>query len=435
MAIEKLYQLFLKCEGVNTDSRSIKPNQLFIALSGPNFNGNEYADAALEKGAKYALIDEETFYKDEQQYILVPNSLECLQSLATYHRKQFNIPVIGLTGSNGKTTTKELINVVLKNKYNVVATKGNLNNHIGVPLTLLNINTKTEIAIVEMGANYVGEIAELCKISQPNYGLITTIAKAHLEGFGSFEGVRKTKLGLFDYLRKNDGFAFINADQQEILDAANQFDFDKKTTYGQSPFVDFLGIPLSGEPYAALEYENEKFSSQLFGDYNFINLLAAIAVGVKFNVPSKDIQNAIANYQPQNKRSQIIEKNGNTIVLDAYNANPSSMQAAIEAFVKAYPNQHKILIAGDMFELGKYEAEEHQNIVNLAGSLNINKCFFVGNAFVATSSSNKNHLFFKDVETLSSHLTKNKIENTCVLIKGSRGMRLETLVDLFLIEP
>lgn len=431
MPIEKLYQLFLKCNGVTTDSRVVKPNELFVALKGPSFNGNQYAETALQNGAKYALIDDEAYFKNKQQYILVPNGLEALQHLATHHRQQFNIPVIGLTGSNGKTTTKELINTVLKQKYNVVATKGNLNNHIGVPLTLLNINEKTEIAVIEMGANYVGEIAELCKISQPNYGLITTIAKAHLEGFGSFEGVRKTKLGLFDYLKENDGFAFINADQQEILDAVDQFNFDKKTTYGQSPFVDYLGIPINGEPLAALHYENEKFESQLFGDYNYINLMAAIAVGSKFKVEVANMQEAITNYQPQNKRSQIIQKEDNTIILDAYNANPSSMQAALEAFVKAYPNQQKVLIAGDMFELGQYEAEEHQNIVNLATSLNINQCFFIGNAFEAIASNGSNHLFFKNVGSFTAHLAKNKINNACVLIKGSRGMKLETLLDLF----
>lgn len=430
MPIEKLYQLFLACDGVTTDSRAVKPKELFVALKGPNFNGNKYAEMALKNGAKYALIDEEAYLKNKQQYILVNDGLEALQQLATHYRKQFKIPVIGLTGSNGKTTTKELINAILTLKYNVVATKGNLNNHIGVPLTLLNINEKTEMAIIEMGANYVGEIAELCKITQPNYGLITTIAKAHLEGFGSFEGVRKTKLGLFDYLKENNGFAFINADQQEILDAANQFDFDKKTTYGQSPFVDFLGLPVNGTPFANLQYENENFESQLFGDYNYINMMAAIAVGSKFNVSVKDMQKALANYQPANKRSQIINKTNNTIILDAYNANPSSMQAAIEAFVKAYPNQQKTLIAGDMFELGQYEAEEHQSIVDLANKLNIKQCIFVGNAFEATSSANSNHLFFKDVKVLAKHLTKNKIENACILIKGSRGMQLEEVLDL-----
>jgi len=429
MPIEKLYQLFLKCEGVSTDSRSIQPGQLFAALKGPNFNGNKYAESALQNGAKYALIDNESYLKNEQQYILVPNALEALQHLATHHRQQFNIPVIGLTGSNGKTTTKELINAVLKQKYSVVATKGNLNNHIGVPLTLLNINKTTQIAIIEMGANRIGEIAELCEIAQPNYGLITTIAKAHLEGFGSFEGVRKTKLGLFDYLIQNEGFAFINADQQEILETADSFSFDKKATYGQSPFVDFLGVPLTGKPYAALQYDNNNYESHLFGQYNYINIMAAIAVGVKFEIPIKDIQKAIGNYQPNNKRSQVIQKASNTIILDAYNANPSSMHAAIEAFVEAYKNQQKILIAGDMFELGEYEAEEHQNIVNLVLSLNINKCYFVGNAFAGTTSNNENFFFYKDVKTLANQIAKQKIENTNVLIKGSRGMQLENLLD------
>jgi len=430
MTIEKLYQLFLNCDAVNTDSRAVQKNELFVALKGRNFNGNKYAEAALQNGAKYALIDEEAYFKNETQYILVSDGLETLQQLAAHHRRQFNIPVIGLTGSNGKTTTKELINAVLSIKYKTLATKGNLNNQIGVPLTLLNINKLTEIAIVEMGANYVGEIAELCEITQPNYGLITTIAKAHLEGFGSLEGVRKTKLGLFDYLKNNNGFAFVNADQQEILDGAEQFDFEKKTTYGQSPFVDFLGIPINGTPFAALQYKNETLKSQLFGNYNYINMMAAIAVGSKFDVRANDIKKALANYQPQNKRSQIIKKANNIIVLDAYNANPSSMQAAIEAFVNGYPNQQKILIAGDMFELGKYEAEEHQNIIDLATSLNVNKCFFVGSAFGATTATQSNHSFFKDAEALSTHLTKNKIENACILIKGSRGMQLEQLINL-----
>lgn len=425
MPIENLYELFLKCDGLTTDSRAIQANQLFVALKGVNFDGNKYAETALKCGAKYALIDNEAYIKNEQQYILVPNTLVALQQLASFHRQQFNIPVIGLTGSNGKTTTKELINEVLSSKYKTVATKGNLNNHIGVPLTLLNINETTEIAIVEMGANRVGEIAELSEIAAPNYGLITTIAKAHLEGFGSFEGVRKTKLGLFDYLKKHNGFAFINADQQEILDAAGQFDFDKKTTYGQSPFVDFLGLPLNDKPYAALQYQSEEFTSQLFGHYNYGNIMAAITVGLNFDVSIKAIENAIANYQPKNKRSQIIENDTNTLILDAYNANPSSMQAAIEAFVTAYPNKQKVLIAGDMFELGEFEAEEHQHIVDMVTSLNINKCFFVGNAFAAATSKNENDLFFNDVKELSAHLNQNKIAEACVLIKGSRGMRLE----------
>jgi len=429
MPIEKLYQLYLKCNGLTTDSRAVQTNQLFVALNGANFDGNKYAEAALKSGAKYALIDNEIYFKNEQQYILVPNTLAALQQLACFHRQQFNIPVIGLTGSNGKTTTKELINVVLSSKYKTVATKGNLNNFIGVPLTLLNINKTTEIAIIEMGANRLGEIAELCEIAQPNYGLITTIAKAHLEGFGSFEGVRITKLGLFNFLKKHNGFAFINADQQEILDAAGQFDFNKKTTYGQSPFVDILGLPVSGEPFAALQYKKEQITSQLFGNYNYSNIMAAITVGLKFNVSVNAIQNAIANYQPQNKRSQIINKGSNTLVLDAYNANPSSMQAAIEAFVKAYPNKQKVLIAGDMFELGEFEAEEHQNIVELAAKLNINKCFFVGNAFAATSFKNKNASFFKNVEELSTHINQNKIAEVCVLIKGSRGVKLEEVLE------
>lgn len=431
MPIQQLYQLFKQCEGVSTDTRSIKPNELFVALKGENFNGNQYAQKAIEIGAKYAIIDEEAYLFDKGKCILVPDALKALQNLANFHRKQFDIPVFALTGSNGKTTTKEMLAAVLAQNYSVTATKGNLNNHIGVPLTLLNITSKTGVAIIEMGANHLGEIMELCEIADPDYGLITTIGKAHLEGFGSLEGIRKTKLELFDYLKANNGFAFINADQQEILDAAQHFDFDKKATYGQSPFADFIGIPMSAQPMASLSFEQTEIRSKLFGNYNFINILAAIAVGKHFKISNEKIKSAIENYEPQNKRSQIIQTKNNTLILDAYNANPGSMEVAIREFGNYNHHSKKMMILGDMFELGDFEQAEHLAVIRQINDSKIDEVYLCGTAFYALKNENNKLRFFETNQDLQKHFQAITTTDYDILIKGSRGMKLEQLVEYF----
>jgi len=429
MPIEQLYKLFKKCTGVSTDTRTIKSGDLFIALKGDNFNGNQYAEQGIEKGAQFAVIDEEKYHTNLEKYILVPNALEALQNLSNHHRKQFDIPVIGLTGSNGKTTTKELITAVLSQQYKVIATKGNLNNHIGVPLTLLNINEHTEIAVIEMGANHIGEIKELCEIAEPNFGLITTIGKAHLEGFGSLEGVRKTKMELFDFLQANKGFAFINADQQKILDAATNFDFDKKITYGQSPFVDVLGIPVKDDLKARLSYQDTEIESQLFGHFNFINLLTAIAVGNHFSISLENMKKALKEYAPQNKRSQIVKTANNTLIIDAYNANPTSMEIAISEFANQHFEGKKMLIIGDMLELGAYEKTEHQSIIQLVKEQGFNAIYFVGEIFYELIEPDLKDSFFKHTKDLIEHLQKTPQNGYNILIKGSRKIKLEELLD------
>lgn len=429
MPIEQLYQLFKQCKGLSTDSRTVKLGDLFVALKGDNFNGNEYAKQAIEKGAQFAIIDEEKYHTHLEKQILVPDALQALQQLSNHHRKQFDIPIIGLTGSNGKTTTKELITTVLSKQYNVAATKGNLNNHIGVPLTLLNINENTEIAVIEMGANHIGEIKELCEIAKPIFGLITTIGKAHLEGFGSLEGVRKTKMELFDFLQANKGFAFINSDQQEILDAATHFEFDKKITYGQSPFADVIGIPVKDDLKARLMYQDTEMASQLFGHFNFINLLAAIAVGKHFSISLENMKKALIEYTPQNKRSQIVQTEHNTLIIDAYNANPTSMEIAIKEFANQQFEGKQMLIIGDMLELGEHEKAEHQSTIELIKEKGFEEVYYVGEVFYRLLEQNPKTNFFKNAADLRAHFKNETKEAYHILIKGSRKIKLEDLVS------
>jgi len=429
MPIEQLYNLFKKCNRLSTDTRTIQSGDLFIALKGENFNGNQYAEQAIDKGAQFAVIDEEKYHTHPEKQILVPDALQALQQLSNHHRKQFDIPVIGLTGSNGKTTSKELITAVLSQQYKVVATKGNLNNHIGVPLTLLNINESTEIAVIEMGANHIGEIKELCEIAEPNFGLITTIGKAHLEGFGSLEGVRKTKMELFDFLQANKGFAFINADQQEILDAATHFEFDKKTTYGQSPFADVIGVPVKDDLKARLIYQDTGIDSQLFGHFNFINLLAAIAVGKHFSISTENMKRALMEYSPQNKRSQIVDTQNNTLIIDAYNANPTSMEIAINEFANQQFEGKQMLVIGDMLELGEHEKAEHQSIIQLVKEKNFDEVYFVGEIFYELIKPDMKSSFFKQTNDLMDFFKSAPKAGYHILVKGSRKIKLEELVD------
>lgn len=396
---------------------------MFFALKGDNFNGNTYAKQAIDKGAKYAVIDEKEF--QSKHTILVENVLVTLQNLATYHRNYLKTPIVALTGSNGKTTTKELINAVLSKKYKTTATKGNLNNHIGVPLTLLSLTKETEIGIVEMGANHQKEINFLCNIAFPDYGLITNYGKAHLEGFGGVEGVIKGKSEMFTHLIKNNKTIFVNANdpiQVEKTKSANIVTFGNKHN-NPDTIIDFL----DAQPFVASKYNNLTINSQLIGDYNFNNISIAIAIGNYFKVADSAIKSAIESYVPSNNRSQIIEKNTNKIILDAYNANPTSMQAALLNFEKQ--EGYKIAILGDMFELGDDAEVEHQNITDLAISLNIDKVYLVGKNFFNSKIKSKKVKQFETFNHLNNELSLKNINNALVLIKGSRGMALERFLE------
>ena len=419
MNIEHLYNLYTQTYLVDTDTRKIRKGSLFFALKGENFNGNKFAINAINGGANYAIIDEEK-YNTHLNTILVNNVLETLQQLANFHRKQLNILIISLTGSNGKTTTKELINAVLSKKLKTTATVGNLNNHIGVPLTLLSMTPATEIGIVEMGANHLEEINFLCNIAEPNYGYITNFGKAHLEGFGSVEGVIKGKSELYDFLRSNNGTAFINSDDEIQVKQSigvNLIPFNKKS-------IQFI----EANPFVKIQYKNSLIESKLIGKYNFNNIAAAIAIGNYFKVSEKNIKNAIENYIPTNNRSQIIQKGANNIILDAYNANPSSMQAALENF-KELKFSNKIVFLGDMFELGKDSKIEHQKIADLVTSYNFEKVYLIGKAFSTTNV--KNAFVYNSFDNLKNSNSSIKITNATILIKGSRGMALERILDLF----
>ncbi len=423
MTTAQLHQLFLSNPKISTDTRKIEKDGIFFALKGDNFNGNEYAAEALEKGAIYAVIDEEK-YNTSDKTILVEDVLRSLQDLAKFHRNHCGAKVVSLTGSNGKTTTKELINTVLSKKYNTVATKGNLNNHIGVPLTLLSITPETEMAVVEMGANHQKEIEFLCEIAQPDFGYITNFGKAHIEGFGSEEGVIKGKSELYEYLTSHGKSVFLNADDPIQLEKLgtyiNKFGFS--TEKHQYFKIEFLGA----DPFVKIKVEDFEIQTKLIGAYNFTNCGAAILIGKYFNVPLSDIKLVLEAYEPNNNRSQLIQKNGYHIILDAYNANPTSMMAALES-LKGMKANRKIALLGDMFELGETAAEEHQNIADLANQMPFDAVFLVGNNFNKTTTALPT---FNSFESLSDHLKQNPIAESTLLIKGSRGMALERVLEL-----
>lgn len=426
MNIEKLYSLFLKCNHACTDTRNIQKNDMFFALKGPNFNGNSYAVQALEKGASYAIIDEKDYSDpDNINIILVEDSLKTLQELAIYHRQKLGLKIISLTGSNGKTTTKELINAVLSQKYITVATKGNLNNHIGVPLTLLSMNDKTEIGVVEMGANHLKEIELLSKIAQPDYGYITNFGKAHLEGFGSVEGVIKGKSELYEYLIKNDKTVFVNADDQIQVEILK--DYNKKFSFGTKTPVDQKIELLNAHPFVSVKTDSIEIETRLVGAYNFYNIAAAISIGKYFDVPTEKIKHAIKNYVPDNNRSQIIKKGNKEIILDAYNANPSSMKVALDNF-SLVSEKSKAVILGDMFEIGITAAQEHQNIANYALEKEFNEVFLIGENFnkVEAHSAKK----FKTYEDFKKYINTANLKEKYILIKGSRGMALERILTI-----
>lgn len=420
MKIEQLHSLFLTCNAACTDTRKIQKNDIFFALKGDNFNGNTYAKKALKLGAKYVIIDE-IEYQISEKTILVDNVLKTLQELASYHRTFLNIPVIGLTGSNGKTTTKELINAVLSQEYKTTATIGNLNNHIGVPLTLLSMDKNTQIGIVEMGANHQKEIEFLCDIAKPDYGYITNFGKAHLEGFGGIKGVIKGKSELYDYLLENNKLVFVNSNdtvQIEKTKHMNRFSFGNNIEE-TNVSVNFI----KAQPFVTCSYNTIEIQTQLIGDYNFNNIAAAVTIGHYFKVDDTAIKTAIENYIPTNNRSQIIEKEANKIILDAYNANPTSMQAALLNFEKQ--SGHKVAILGDMFELGHEAKIEHQNIADLAISLNIDQIIFVGENFYQSKLSNRKSTKYNSFSDFESGYDLSKLKNSVILIKGSRGMALE----------
>ncbi len=413
MNIKELYKLYCQYYLVDTDTRKIRNNTLYFALKGENFNGNTFAEEALKKGASYSIVDEKE-YVTSSKTILVDDVLSSLQKLASHHRSTLNIPIIGLTGSNGKTTTKELINTVLSTQYNTTATIGNLNNHIGVPLTLLSMTPSTEIGIVEMGANHHKEIDFLCSIAKPDFGYITNFGKAHLEGFGSIEGVIEAKSELYNYLRKNKKTVFVNPDDKiQVL----------KTTEMNIAFFDASIILLEANPYVKIKFNIEKIvTTNLIGAYNYSNIAAAITFGISFKIYPKNIKSSLASYIPTNNRSQVlVTKNKNTLILDAYNANPTSMIAALDSF-SLINSKNKMVILGDMFELGLESQKEHQYISDYCTVLNLKSVILVGKQFNKTTSD---HLTLASVDDLKQHLTKANITDSQILIKGSRGMALE----------
>lgn len=431
--IEELYQLFINCnQKITTDTRKLENGSIFFALKGENFDANLFAQKAIDGGCLYAIVDNESI-SNEVNILLVENVLETLQKLANYHRRQLKLPIIGITGSNGKTTNKELIHAVLSKKYNTYATKGNLNNHIGVPLTLLSLNKTHEIAIVEMGANHQGEINMLCEIADPDFGLITNIGKAHLEGFGGVEGVKKGKSEMYRYLAKKSGKIFINGNDSVLIDLGKDLE---KIYYGENKEFDVYGNLYSTGEYVEFKWnqKNKEIAGQplvktnMFGQYNFINLLCAACIGNYFNVTESDINSALESYVPEMNRSQVKKTDNNTVILDAYNANPSSMSLALDNFQKQ-KFTHKAVILGDMLELGAFSEIEHQKILSQLQHSGIEKIFLIGVQFFKLKDQFLEYHFYSNTEDLKQYLNIHAIVGFTILIKGSRGMQLEKVVD------
>lgn len=421
--IEKIYKHYSKRHLISTDSRKIDKDCVFVALKGERFDGNDFAyQVATDNIVSCVIADRKDLPKHDRIFI-VDDSLETLQQLAKHHREQCNIPVIGITGTNGKTTTKELVSAVLSQKYNIINTLGNFNNHIGVPLTLLQIKPETEIAIVEMGANHPNEIAQLCKIAQPDYGIITNIGRAHIEGFGSFEGVIKTKNELYDYLKTKNGKIFVNHDNELLVKLSQEL---SSVAYGTKEDADIKGKIVSSDPYLTIEWNGKEIKTNLVGEYNFENVMAAISAGCHFNIDENLIINALENYHPTNNRSQFIKSEYNEIVMDAYNANPTSMQHSLNNFRKI-AGDNALLILGDMGELGNESEKEHRTIVELINRLQFNNVILVGEKF---KKVNKDFKTFNDVEELIDYIGKNPIIGMKVLVKGSHFMHLEKLSNI-----
>ncbi len=429
MTIEALYKLFLEYPQITTDSRVVSKDGLFFALKGENFDGNIFAQKAIENGCAYAIIDNPD-YKKGDQFIVVQNVLSSLQQLAYHHRKQMNLPVIGITGSNGKTTTKELLASILSHKFNISYTQGNLNNHIGVPLTILSFNKDTELGIVEMGANHTGEIKDLCEISCPDYGIITNIGRAHLEGFGSFENIIKAKSELYDYLAQTNGKVFYNANDKLLSSLVSEKRIDS-ITYGNKEISKAYGEVIKDGIFfklkAVVEEKSYTIETRLVGDYNLDNIIAALAIGHYFKIDENLMVKAIENYKPENNRSQFIKTDYNQIFLDAYNANPTSVKAAINNF-EQLDLPKKSLILGDMFELGDDAINDHYDVIKIVENKNYDQIILVGEIFAGLKLNNS-MMQFKNVVLLKEWLNKNPIKQSNILIKGSRGNQLERIVE------
>ena len=426
MELNKIHTLFLDCSVVSTDTRNINKNALFFALKGPNFNGNLYAAQALESGAKYAVIDE-VVQPMHDHFIFVDNVLQTLQDLARFHRDYLGLPIIALTGSNGKTTTKELINAVLQPRFKTIATIGNLNNHIGVPLTLLRMTAETEVGIVEMGANHAKEIALLCDIAKPNVGYITNFGKAHLEGFGSEQGVIVAKSELYDYLKANKGLIIMNSDDAKQEKQVGRY--STTFSFSESKQASINISLLESQPFLNVSLVDTAIKTHLVGVYNFHNIAAALAIGSYFKVTPQQLKLGVEAYVPANNRSQIIHQNSNEILLDAYNANPSSMEAALTNFIEI-KNKNKLAILGDMFELGVTSAKEHLEVISQAVLIEGCMFYFVGSHFFEQKTDHPKLLFFETFNELQLYLKQSTILNTSILIKGSRGMALERVLKV-----
>jgi UDP-N-acetylmuramoyl-tripeptide--D-alanyl-D-alanine ligase len=425
MTIQNIHDLFIKCSKVSIDTRKIEPNSFFVAIKGDRFDANTFAKEALEKGASFVVIDNANYYIDERT-ILVNDSLETLQELAKFHRQFLNLPIIALTGSNGKTTTKELINVVLSKNFDTKATVGNLNNHIGVPLTLLSYTKETQIGIVEMGANHQKEIEFLCEIAQPDYGYITNFGKAHLEGFGGVEGVIKGKSEMFTYLKSNNKSVFVNIDDE--IQKTKTTDLNRITFSQKDKSATIFIESVMANPFVKIKTLGVEINSHLIGLYNANNINAAITIGYHFEVPVNDIKDAIESYVPENNRSQLLTKGTNEIILDAYNANPSSMLVALENFIQL-DKTNKCIIIGDMYELGEESLAEHKAIVSFLNSNSDFDCHFVGKDFFVNSMQKENFHFYHTFEDFTKFLLSVKQEHKTLLIKGSRGMALERTLE------
>lgn len=427
MTISDLYELYLHNPKVTTDSRNCPFGSIFFALKGENFDGNQYASKALDSGCAYAVIDNPDYITGDRT-ILVDNVLKTLQQLAHRHRKALGTPVIGITGSNGKTTTKELLAAVLSTKYNLLYTEGNLNNHIGVPLTLLRLNHQHEMAIIEMGASRPGDIKELAEIAAPNYGIITNVGQAHLEGFGSFEGVIKTKGELYDYIRQTKGKIFIKKENEYLQPIAKGIE---QISYGTDESSFASGKVASCSPFLIFDWKQQgkihTVETHLIGSYNLDNVLVAVAIGRYFKIPAERISRAIASYEPNNNRSQFKETERNKLIIDAYNANPSSMKAAIDNFAAMQVDTPKAVILGDMRELGETSDALHAEIAKQIEQAGFDKVYLCGEHFSSTGTS---FMHFPNIEELMSELTKNPLEGYHILIKGSRGMTLEKTLSL-----
>jgi len=425
MDIQNLYSLFQSSNGVSIDSRSIKKDEIFFSIKGDNFDGNSFALDALDKGAKFSIVDDIKLKNQNDKIIFVENSLKELQNLSRYNRSKYDVKVIGLTGSNGKTTTKNLICNIVSQKYNTLCTDGNLNNHIGVPLTLLNIKPETEIAVIEMGANHIGEIENLCEICMPDIGLITNFGSAHLEGFGDLKGVIKGKTELYKYLIKNYGHIIINNDDNIQKEECKT---DLYSSFGKDKSSDFVFEYTKELDKLVLLNDNYRFSCKIYGTYNFPNIASAISIGRFLDLDSDQIQIGLSKFQTEENRSEVLQYQGNTIYLDAYNANPTSMIAAIDNFNKEIKD-NKIVILGDMLELGNFSKDEHEKIIDLLHKMEIESVYLVGKNFSSINISDSRFKKFNDTEQLIRGLDLTEIKNKSILIKGSRSIGLEKLIN------